>query len=40
MKHYLSLKDIDSLLAWVEEARTLKENPLEFQELGKNKTIC
>ncbi len=40
MKHYLSIKDIDSLPDWVAEARTLKENPLLFQELGTNKTIC
>ncbi|WP_209402283.1 N-acetylornithine carbamoyltransferase [Pseudozobellia sp. WGM2] len=39
MKHYLSIKDIDSLTDWVSEARNLKSNPTEFKALGKNKTI-
>lgn len=39
MKHYLSIKDIDSLPQWVDEARILKENPLGHQHMGKNKTI-
>ncbi len=40
MQHYLSLKDIDSLPQWVEEARSLKANPLQFKALGQAKTIC
>jgi N-succinyl-L-ornithine transcarbamylase len=40
MEHYLSLKDIDSLPQWVEEARSLKANPLQFKALGQTKTIC
>jgi N-succinyl-L-ornithine transcarbamylase len=40
MQHYLSLKDIDSLPQWVEEARSLKANPLQFKALGQTKTIC
>jgi len=39
MRHYLSVNDIDSLNDWVKDALKLKANPLEFQELGKNKTI-
>ena len=39
MKDYLSVKDIDSLGSWLKEARDLKDSPLEFQELGRNKTI-
>ena len=39
MKHYLSIKDIDALPNWVEEARSLKKNPCEFKALGKDKTI-
>lgn len=39
MRHYLSVNDIDSLEDWVKEALELKARPLEFQELGKNKTI-
>lgn len=39
MKHYLSIKDIDSLPNWVKEARSLKANPLEHKSLGKDKTI-
>ncbi|TMM59442.1 acetylornithine carbamoyltransferase [Maribacter algarum] len=40
MKHYLSVKDIDSLPDWVSEARKLKSNPRAFEYLGKGKTIC
>ncbi len=40
MKHYLSVKDIDSLPNWVKEARDIKANPLANKALGKDKTIC
>lgn len=40
MKHYLSINDIDSLPEWVDEAITLKKDPYQFQELGKQKTVC
>ncbi len=40
MKHYLSIKDIDSLPEWVAEARKLKENPTAHKPLGKGKTVC
>jgi N-succinyl-L-ornithine transcarbamylase len=40
MQHYLSLKDIDSLPQWVEEARSLKANPIQYKALGQTKTIC
>lgn len=40
MKHYLSINDIDSLPAWVDEAITLKKDPYQFQDLGKQKTVC
>lgn len=40
MKHYLSIKDIDSLPNWVAEARALKENPQAEKTLGAGKTIC
>lgn len=39
MKHYTSIHDIDNMNSWIEEAKTLKNNPLEFIALGKNKTI-
>ncbi|MEE9362633.1 MAG: N-acetylornithine carbamoyltransferase [Cellulophaga sp.] len=39
MKSYLSIKDIDSLPDWVEEARNLKKDPTQFLQLGKGKTI-
>lgn len=39
MRHYISVNDIDSLEDWVKEALEIKAAPLEFQELGKNKTI-
>ena len=40
MKHYLSINDIDSLPDWVEEAINLKKDPYQFQDLGKQKTVC
>ncbi|MEJ1223237.1 acetylornithine carbamoyltransferase [Sediminicola sp. 1XM1-17] len=39
MLHYLSLKDIDSLPDWVEEARSLKADPKRDKALGKDKTL-
>lgn len=40
MKHYLSIKDIDGLPKWIEEARSLKADPRAHKGLGKGKTIC
>ena len=39
MKHYTSINDIDNINSWIAEAKVLKENPLENQELGKNKIL-
>ncbi|MRI01814.1 acetylornithine carbamoyltransferase [Kriegella sp. EG-1] len=39
MRNYLSIKDIDSLSDWVTEARELKSNPRQLNNLGKNRTI-
>lgn len=39
MQHYLSINDIDSLTDWVDEAKALKNDPLESRSLGKDKTI-
>ena len=39
MQHYLSIDDIDSLSDWVDEARALKNDPLQSKSLGKDKTI-
>jgi len=40
MKNYLSIKNIDNLPKWIEEARSLKANPTAHKTLGKGKTIC
>lgn len=40
MKNYISIKDIDHLPNWVEEARNLKTNPTAHKSLGKGKTLC
>ncbi len=40
MKHYLSIKDIDALPKWVDEARELKNNPKKHAALGKDRTLC
>ena len=39
MKHYLTVNDIGSLKNWVSEARELKLNPYQDQQLGQNKTL-
>lgn len=39
MKDYLSVRDIDSLPKWLQEASLLKQNPLKNKALGKNKTL-
>lgn len=39
MQHYLSISDIDSLPDWVAEAKILKQNPLKYKQLGKDKTL-
>lgn len=38
--NYLSMDDIASLSHWIKEAREIKGAPLNFQHLGKNRTIC
>ncbi|CAH8282555.1 N-succinyl-L-ornithine transcarbamylase [Mariniflexile fucanivorans] len=39
MKHYISIQDIDNINTWIQEAKALKRNPLNYKELGKNKTL-
>ena len=39
MKHYTSINDIDNMDAWIAEAKAIKNQPFEFQTLGKNKTL-
>ncbi len=39
MKNYLSVKDINSLPNWIDEAIKIKKNPTKDKELGKGKTI-
>ena len=39
MRHYLSIKDIENLNDWVQEAIHLKKDPLLHKELGADKTI-
>ncbi len=39
MKHYTSIKDIDNINVWIQEAKALKRNPLNYKDLGKNKTL-
>ncbi|MFC2087287.1 acetylornithine carbamoyltransferase [Bacteroidota bacterium] len=40
MDKFLSVKDIGNLDEALNEAFILKENPLSFNDLGKNKTLC
>ena len=39
MIHYFSIKDIENLNDWVEEAIQLKKDPLQYKALGKDLTI-
>ena len=39
MNHYTSIKDIDNINSWIEEAKQLKANPLANIKLGQHKTI-
>ncbi len=39
MNHYLSIADIDNIQKWVEQAITLKKDPLGKNVLGQNKTL-
>ncbi|MFV0564316.1 MAG: N-acetylornithine carbamoyltransferase [Flavobacteriaceae bacterium] len=39
MKHYTSILDIDNINSWIEDAKTLKQNPLKHIALGQNKTL-
>ncbi len=40
MKHYTSIKNIQNIQLVVQEAIELKKEPLQFNTLGKGKTIC
>lgn len=40
MKHYSHITDLDCLQKTVQEAIDLKQNELQFETLGKGKTIC
>lgn len=39
MKHYTSIQDIDNINTWIQEAKSLKRNPLNYKDLGKDKTL-
>lgn len=39
MKHYTSIHDIDDIHTWIEEAKTLKKDPLKHVALGAHKTL-
>lgn len=39
MKQYFSIADIDNLNTWVKQAIELKEDPIKYSDLGKNRTI-
>ncbi len=40
MKNFLSVKHINDLPGWVEEAKKLKQNPTAHKKLGAGKTLC
>ena len=40
MNNYTNINDLDNLQSTVQEAIALKKKPLQFEHLGKGKTIC
>ena len=40
MRHYTHINDLENLQKTVQEAIVLKQNELQFENLGKGKTIC
>lgn len=40
MKHYTHINDLENLQQTVQEVISLKKNELQFESLGKGKTIC
>jgi len=40
MKHYTHINNLENLQVTVQDALTLKKDPLQFEQLGKGKTIC
>lgn len=39
MENFTSVQDVDSFPKWVSTAQKLKENPLDYSDLGRNKTL-
>ncbi len=39
MKHFLSVNDVDQVDKWLEEAISIKKDPFQYAELGRNKTL-
>lgn len=39
MKNYTSINDIEDINSWIEDVKTIKENPFLNKELGNNKTL-
>ena len=39
MKHFITLKDLLNFKATVDLAKSLKQNPYEFEAQGKRKTL-
>ena len=39
MKHYLTINDLTNVQQSVKDAVALKQDPLAYQTVGKNKTI-
>ncbi len=40
MRHYTHINDLNNLQETVQNAIELKKNPMQFEQLGKGKTIC
>ena len=40
MKHFLHISDIPEVSQWIQTGKLLREEPLEYGDVGKGKTLC
>ena len=40
MKHFLHISDIPEVSQWIQTGKLLREEPLEYRDVGKGKTLC
>ena len=40
MKHFLHISDIPEVSKWIQTGKLLRQEPLEYRDVGKGKTLC